>query len=589
VHLIFIYQHSFLQKMAFAPDDIESMLKTLKGGGGTYSVDDAACEWVKENVKLWKYWVPAEAVTVVTNTTVVEQQIRFVGTSRTASEIIGSLVTLSALVLAGFCWWRRKKDNEEYIQMSIRTLEEVQNSWNDLGDGLFTDGQTRNWEIALDEIEFAEALGQGAAGTVYRAKYNGISVAVKQLQVSQFDKHGGTMLEAQNEYRVLGSYFHPNIVRFYGVAYADEKETERASVTAQASLRAFEAGTKPDVRRRTGVKAKPLQKWATSSQGVSANIFIVLEQCKYSLKDVVYGSREKYVLDTASLFNIFEQITAGMAYLHKHEVLHRDLKPGNILIDDTNTVKIADFGTAKMNEISRETGVHRATKARLNAIQHEREMTAFVGTPVFMAPEIMTDEGTTAVYGDKADVYSLGMMMWSLWAREPPFGDEKHATMSMFALLTAVADGERPKIPKDTPPLLAFLIQDCWQSAPEERPSMEQLLQKLRTYNDHGDSEIIGRPSSRTRTSVIGALFNIGALNLTSSSAKKENGFKAVRKKSVDGSGLADVALSTAGDPNNAMSNPILMTENPIAVHDHHGSKEQETREGGSALRSDTL
>jgi hypothetical protein len=50
---------------------------------------------------------------------------------------------------------------------------------------------------------------------------------------------------------------------------------------------------------------------------VHSNIFIVLEQCKYSLKDVVYGSREKWLMDEKAVFRIFEQITAGMVYLHK--------------------------------------------------------------------------------------------------------------------------------------------------------------------------------------------------------------------------------------------------------------------------------
>jgi serine/threonine protein kinase len=422
---------------------------------------------------------------------------------------------------------------------------------------------------------------------VYAAQYNGIAVAVKQLMVSQFDDLGGTLLEAQTEAGVLGSFFHPNIVRFYGVAYADEQETIKASL-AQGESFAGEAnllgkpGTKPGV-------VSTLQKWSTAvDQCVSANIFIVLEQCKYSLKDVVYGSREKYVLDTASLFNVFEQITAGMAYLHKHEVLHRDLKPGNILVDANNTVKIADFGTAKMGEDRG--GSTMASKRDLTAIQHEREMTAFVGTPVFMAPEIMTDEGKTARYGDKADVYSLGMTMWSLWARERPFEDEKHATMSMFTLLKAVSEGARPKFPKDTPPLLAFLIQDCWQVDPHKRPSMEHLLEKLRTYNEHDDDDCNIGDTGR-RVSVMGNLMgNLGGLlDFSSSTGDKDGKRKDTRKESAerktsggkkqDGGGswllgksrtkLKEQVEELNHNGHGERESPIVMTENPIALHDH--------------------
>jgi hypothetical protein len=133
--------HAFLKKLNFGAEEIEGMLKELRGGGGTYSVDDAACRWVKANMNRWKYWIPDEAVMVVqkqTNT-VFEQMFK----DDTVVKISGTLVTVFALLLAGFCWWQRKRDKDESIQMSIRSFESVQNSWNDLAEGLFSDGKWR--------------------------------------------------------------------------------------------------------------------------------------------------------------------------------------------------------------------------------------------------------------------------------------------------------------------------------------------------------------------------------------------------------------------------------------------------------------
>ena len=76
--------------------------------------------------------------------------------------------------------------------------------------------------------------------------------------------------------------------------------------------------------------------------------------------------------------------------------------------------------------------------------------------------------------------------MWSLWARKSPFSDDEHKDLAMFTLLDHVVKGSRPKIPSDCPPLLSFLVQDCWQMAPEKRPTMEHLLEKLRSYGGRG-------------------------------------------------------------------------------------------------------
>jgi hypothetical protein len=126
-------------------------------------------------------------------------------------KMVGSAIVLAALTFAGFCWYQRNREKEERMVLTMRSFKEIQSNWHE--DGFFSDGQARNWEIELNEIEFGSVLGKGAGGTVYAAKYNSIDVAVKQLKVSVFDEDHETFLEAKNEYQVLGQYFHPNIIR----------------------------------------------------------------------------------------------------------------------------------------------------------------------------------------------------------------------------------------------------------------------------------------------------------------------------------------------------------------------------------------
>jgi calcium-dependent protein kinase len=85
------------------------------------------------------------------------------------------------------------------------------------------------------------------------------------------------------------------------------------------------------------------------------------------------------------------------------DVIHRDLKPENILLMnesmeiDSIWVKLCDFGLARFFS------------------SDDRQMTSKIGTPAFMPPEMMTDSG---VYDSSVDVYSFGIMLWSLWGRQ---------------------------------------------------------------------------------------------------------------------------------------------------------------------------
>jgi hypothetical protein len=80
--------------MTFSGDEIDRMLKTLKGGGGSSSVDEAACEWVKNNVERWKYWVLDEAQ----NATAVETRITAMESDTQQLSFFGSFIILAVLV-----------------------------------------------------------------------------------------------------------------------------------------------------------------------------------------------------------------------------------------------------------------------------------------------------------------------------------------------------------------------------------------------------------------------------------------------------------------------------------------------------------
>jgi len=146
-------------------------------------------------------------------------------------------------------------------------------------------------------------------------------------------------------------------------------------------------------------------------------------------------------------------ICKGMSYLHgcTPPLIHRDLKPHNLLVDDNWRVKVCDFGLSKF-------------------VEPQHEMTA-CGTPAYAAPEVLRN----SVYSTSADVYSFGIVFWELLTRETLYPG-----MPPFQIIFAVGTQKsRPNIPSSVPAHLASLIQDCWDEDPENRPDFMEITDRL--------------------------------------------------------------------------------------------------------------
>eukprot|EP01089_Gocevia_fonbrunei_P014279 TRINITY_DN3876_c0_g5_i1.p1 TRINITY_DN3876_c0_g5~~TRINITY_DN3876_c0_g5_i1.p1 ORF type:complete len:172 (+),score=17.73 TRINITY_DN3876_c0_g5_i1:52-516(+) len=148
----------------------------------------------------------------------------------------------------------------------------------------------------------------------------------------------------------------------------------------------------------------------------------------------------------------------GMTYLHNSMpvIIHRDLKSHNLLIDLHWRTKVSDFGLSRIAERS--------------VLQ---TMTS-CGTPSWTAPEVLRGEK----YTESCDVFSYGVVLWECVTRENP-----HAGLPHFQIVFQVGtQGLRPKIPQDCPHAWARLIADCWLDCPEERPSFEEIIDRLNKF-----------------------------------------------------------------------------------------------------------
>lgn len=142
-----------------------------------------------------------------------------------------------------------------------------------------------------------------------------------------------------------------------------------------------------------------------------------------------------------------------MRYLHAKGVIHRDLKPDNLLLTASGHVRVCDFGLAR--------------------VQASHSMTVNKGTPAYMAPETMTLSTNAAgkQYTNAVDVYSFGILLWTMCTRRQPFGHIDNP----FAIPAQVVAGVRPALPHRLPPRLGALITACWDPNPRSRPSFAQI------------------------------------------------------------------------------------------------------------------
>jgi len=175
-------------------------------------------------------------------------------------------------------------------------------------------------------------------------------------------------------------------------------------------------------------------------------VYIVLELCrKRSLMEL--HKRRKAITEPESRYFV-HQILLGCKYLHDNKIIHRDLKLGNVFLNDSMEVKIGDFGLA--------------TKVDYDG---ERKKT-LCGTPNYIAPEVLGKKG----HSYEVDVWSIGCILYTLLVGKPPF-----ETQTLKDTYTRIKKNEY-HIPSRIGPLARNLIQKLLQHEPTKRPSVAEIL-----------------------------------------------------------------------------------------------------------------
>ncbi|EAR88467.2 plant dual-specificity MAP kinase kinase family domain protein (macronuclear) [Tetrahymena thermophila SB210] len=145
-----------------------------------------------------------------------------------------------------------------------------------------------------------------------------------------------------------------------------------------------------------------------------------------------------------------QQILKGLEYLHAHEIIHRDIKGANVLVDKDGNCKLADFGSAK------------------KIVEEKGHNDSIRGTPYWMAPETIKQLGS----GRFADIWSIGCTVIEMATAKPPWAD-KSPIQAMFYIANAQ---QPPPIPEHLSPVCKDFISKCLKINPNDRYNVRQLL-----------------------------------------------------------------------------------------------------------------
>lgn len=265
--------------------------------------------------------------------------------------------------------------------------------------------------VAKDEVTVLRKIGEGAFGEVSQAQVPLFGIVA--VKWLKRERFSKHSISFQNEARTLSELNHPNIIRIYGLVTETNDETSPVIGIMTEFVRG--GSLSHYLRRRRTLSLK--------------------ERCQLAL----YAAN-------------------GMAYLHEKRVVHFDLKPDNLLVDgdgDNVTVKVADFGLSKHKWNS--------------FVSSCRDLR---GTLPYMAPELVANPEQVS---EKADIWSMGVVMWEMFTLEIPF-QELQAQQILMGLMHG---NLHLTIPESCEPEWRGLIEACMDANPGNRPTFRQLAKIL--------------------------------------------------------------------------------------------------------------
>ncbi|OQS03750.1 kinase [Thraustotheca clavata] len=283
--------------------------------------------------------------------------------------------------------------------------------------------------LRIPQNEFTEKtlLMHGGQGHIYRAQWNRQIVIIKQIKNG---KDYTAIQEFMQEIRISAALRHPHVVQFLGVSWSTLHDI---AIVSDYMAGGDVLSILRDQRNRP-IEEQWLQ-WIPPADAFTSKLRIAYE------------------------------VSLALAYMHAMDLVHRDIKAKNVVLNSQYVAKLCDFGISRPLEAT-------AT------------MTVNKGTVMYMAPEVFTGER----YSEKADIYSFGVLLAELDLMDTPYGgrDGQDAMLGDAQIAFQVVEGGlRPKFTERIPDDILVLADQCLSYVDRDRPSAQQLVQILKNLVAH--------------------------------------------------------------------------------------------------------